>query len=212
MRRTARWILCFSLAPCLLLGHPALADDANLLYGRKSLSEGVFDTAGVDAQSQIGVAVTLDFQWPVALAVDLLSSSDDQTDRFDTGPDSWLAYSTSVDSLELNVGARKLWERKVLKPYVGGGLAWIQLDVRQTESGVLDPGGSYSDVLRDDSDSGLGFWLDAGLVYRLGRRFNVGLDVRYSNASAKLSPVGDLEGLTVDAGGMHYGILLGYHW
>jgi hypothetical protein len=46
----------------------------------------------------------------------------------------------------------------------------------------------------------------------LGDHFNVGLDVRYSDADADLSSDEELPALTVDTGSVHYGIALGYHW
>ena len=210
MNRAVRWVLIAALASCLPFSQAALANDVNFLYGQYSLGEDFFDTAGVDSQSRLGVAVTLDFDWPVSLALDLLSSSDDNTDRFVLGPDSWLAYTTEVDTMELDVGVRKLWDGRI-QPYVGGGLAWITLDVKQTERGVIDPGGEFSDTFLNDDDSGIGFWLDAGLLYRVGQNFNIGLDVRYSDAGS-MSLRGDAGSLDLDSGGTCYGIVLGYHW
>ena len=57
MSRAARWILIAVLASGLPLGQAALAGDANLLYGQKSLGEERFDVAGVDGQTQFGVKV-----------------------------------------------------------------------------------------------------------------------------------------------------------
>ena len=211
MKRAARWILIAALAACLPLGQSALADDVNFLYGQKSLGEDELDVAGVDGQSQFGVALTLDFDWPVALAVDILSSSDNNTEQIVTGIEDYdLAFTTKAKTMELDVGVRKFWDGKI-KPYVGGGIAFVQLDVKQTEFGSFF-GNPFSDVLLDDSGSGLGLWLDAGFIYRLGPSFNLGLDVRYSNSSADLTPVGFTESVKLDSGGTHYGILLGYHW
>jgi len=44
------------------------------------------------------------------------------------------------------------------------------------------------------------------LFWRLGKRFNIGLDVRYSKAEITLFNV------DVDAGGTHAGLLLGWGW
>ena len=211
MSRAARWILIAALASCLPLGQAALAGDANLLYGQKSLGEDRFDVAGVDGQTQWGAMVNLEFDWPVMLAVDILSSSDENTQQIVTGIQDYdLAFTTEVETLELNVGARKLWDW-IVEPYVGAGIAYIQLDVKQTEFGSF-MGNPFSDVVLDDDDGTLGFWLDAGFLYRLGGKLNVGLDIRYSDASADLTPVGFTESVKLDSGGMHYGIFLGYHW
>jgi len=211
MSRAARWILIAALTAGLPLGQAARADDVNVFYGQKSLGEDSFDRAGVDGQAQFGVTMNFEFDWPVALAVDILSSSDDNTEAFVTGIEDYdLAITTEVDTMELDVGVRKFWDWKV-EPYIGGGLAYIQLDAKQTEFGSI-LGNPFSDVVLDDDDSRLGFWLNGGFVYRLGRNFNVGLDIRYSDSSADLTPVGFSESVKLDSGGTHYGILMGYHW
>jgi outer membrane protein W len=112
--------------------------------------------------------------------------------------------------MEFDVGMRKFWDWKV-EPYVGAGIAYIQLDAKQTEFGSF-LGNAFSDVVLDDSDSGLGYWLDAGFIYRLGQSFNLGLDLRYSDSTAELTPVGFTESVKLDSGGTHYGIMVGYHW
>jgi opacity protein-like surface antigen len=211
MNRVARWILILALAACLPLGTAARADDLNVLYGQKSLSEDEFDVAGVDGQSQYGLVMNFDFDWPVVLAVDILSSSDDNTQSIVTGIEDYdLSFATEVETMELDVGVRKFWDWKI-EPYVGGGIAYIQLDAKQTESGSF-LGNPFSDVVLDDDDSGFGFWVGAGFLYRLGDNFNAGLDLRYSDSSADLTPVGFENSLKLDSGGTHYGIVLGYHW
>jgi len=202
--------LVFVLATALSSGLNWAGGDANFLFGQKSLSEDLFDSAGVDGQSQFGVAVTLDFDWPVMLAIDLLMSSDDKTRDISTSFP--LQVATDVDTTELDVGVRKFWERNQLRPYVGGGLAYVQLDAKQVESGSLGPGADFSDTIVDDDDSAVGFWLGGGLLYQATPRFQVGLDLRMSDADADLSGSGASSGIKLDSGGFHYGILLGYHW
>lgn len=211
MNRAARWILILALAVCLPLAPATLADDVNIFFGQKSLGEDEFDVAGVDGQSQFGVVMNFEFDWPVVLAVDILSSSDDNTRNIVTGIEDYdLAFTTKVDTMELDVGVRKFWDWKI-EPYIGGGIAYIQLDAKQTEFGSF-LGNPFSDVLLDDNDSTLGFWVDAGFIYRLGGKFNLGLDLRYSDSSADLTPAGFDESVKLDSGGTHYGITLGYHW
>lgn len=191
---------------------PALAGggDVNFLFGQKSLSEDRLDSAGVDGQSQFGVSVTLDFQWPVMLAFDFLASSDDAIETVAAAFP--LQLDTEVDTTEVAVGVRKFWDRNKFQPFVGGGLAFIQLDARQTESGTLGPGIAFSTLIVDDDDSGVGLWLNGGVLYRLGDQINVGLDVRYSDASADLTPAQAGPDLGLDAGGVHYGLVVGFHW
>jgi opacity protein-like surface antigen len=192
------------------LAAPALASgDANLIIGEKSLSDEHFDGAGVDGQSLMGVAVSLDFDWPVMLAIDLLQSTKDNTVAIEA--ENLLEFLTDVQTTELNVGVRKFWGDK-FKPYIGGGLAYVELDSIQIEHGDFGlPGSEYWDMIIDDSDSGIGFWLNTGFLYRVGQYINIGFDIRYSDAEADLLPF-DAETLTLDSGGTHYGVLIGYHW
>ena len=55
-------------------------------------------------------------------------------------------------------------------------------------------------------DTGFGYFLDAGVVWRQGRWFNLGLDVRYSDASV------DFDGESFEAGGFAYGLFVGGRW
>jgi hypothetical protein len=198
-------LLCAGAGPALAGG-----GDANLLFGQKSLSEDALDDAGVDSQSQFGVSVTLDFQWPVMLAIDYMSSSDDATRMIPAAFP--LQLDTDVDTTELNLGVRKFWGADKIRPFVGGGLALVQLDARQTESGTLGPGAPFSTLIVDDDGSGIGLWINGGFLYRAGEHFNVGFDVRYSNADADLSTAQVGSDLSLDSGGIHYGVALGYHW
>jgi len=189
---------------------PAVAGgDANVLFGQKAINDSTLDAARVDGQSEFGVAVTLDFDWPVALAFDLLSSSDSAVTTVMAGLP--VDYATSVDTTEFDVGVRKLWGDK-LQPYAGAGLAWLQLDATQRMSGTLLGGGTFDTLVIDDSDSAVGIWINAGLLYRVTGRFNVGLDVRSSNADVKLNPVSDPGQAKLEAGGTQYALALGFHW
>lgn len=180
--------------------------DANLWFGGKWLSDDELADADVDQQTQYGVALTLDFDWSVDLAFDLTQSSGDDSRSLSPGS----TLDTDVDTTELALGVRKLWGEK-LRPYVGGGLVWIELSADQTAQVSTGPGETTPVTVVDDSGDGLGLWLNAGVVYLLGSHFNVGLDLRYSQASVDLQPVG-AQTLNLDAGGVHAGLLLGYHW
>ncbi len=203
-----RWlILLLALVVCLTTSSAMAGGDANFLFGYKMLSEGDFDDLGVDNQPELGVSVTLDFQWPVALAIDLLSSHDDTTQAI--APT--VMRRTEVDTLELNIGVRKFWEIKKWRPYVGGGLAMIQLDAKQTTStNIL--GNIVKDTLIDDDDTGVGFWLSGGTLWTLPEGFNVGAELRYSDAEGDLTSEGFTSKQSFDAGGFHLAVMLGYHW
>ena len=154
------FILCIA-------GMPALAGgDVQLLFGKKGSSESRFDSTDAKDQAVTGVMLNLDFEKPVVFAVDLLFSSEDGTRT--VGVADPLVFVTDVATTELDLGVRKLFnaDRKV-QPYVGAGLAWIELDVLQTVSGSLGvPGSEFTDTILDDNDSAFGFWADAGVRFR----------------------------------------------
>lgn len=205
-----RWlILLFALVICLSTSSAMAGGDANVIFGQKTLSEGKFDDLGVDGQSEFGVTVTLDFEWPVALAIDLLSSNDDRTETIAAAFP--VTRRTKVDTLELDLGVRKFWEIKKWRPYVGGGLAMIQLDTKQTTSTDI-LGNIVEDTLIDDDDFGVGFWLSGGTLWTLPNGFNVGAELRYSDADVDLTSEGFISKQRFDAGGFHMNVMLGYHW
>lgn len=212
-RRPMKTVYSTSLFLLVALGgaQPALAagGDANLLIGSKTVDDSTLDFAGVDGQSQFGVAVTLDFDWPVDLAFDLFSSSDSAARTVMAGMP--ITYATSVDTKELDVGVRKLWGDRA-KPYVGGGLAWLQLDATQSMSGTLVGGGTFNTLLINDSGSAVGIWLNAGFLYRVTDSINLGFDLRNSNADVDVTPATAGVRTELGAGGTQYAVVVGYHW
>ena len=198
------------LAVVVLATFPATAGgDASILFGQKELSGGAFSTAGVESPLQVGVAVNFDVRWPVSLAFDLLKSSDNETKTFMASTPT--QFMTDVETLEFDVGVRKFWGDKIQK-YVGGGFAFIELDATQRMSGSLGPGSAFDTLIVNDSDSSLGYWLNAGLRYRLTNHFNIGIDVRHSDAEISLTPEADTDLADLDAGGTQYGVAIGFSW
>ena len=147
----------------------------------------------------------------MALAVDVLVASDDA--RTIVPAPFPLRFRTEVDTLEIGLGVRKFWGEDTFRPYVGGGVAWVRLKALQVQSGDFGvPGSEFSDVVIDDKGSGVGLWAGGGFVYRWGDHLNLGLDVRYSDASVSLRPRSTPEVLDLDSGGVQYGVVVGYHW
>jgi len=214
------WMLV--VVSILLAATPAAAvkGEVDLLLGKKMLSDDALEEVDVDGQDEFGVAVTLDFDWPVALAIDVLTSSDDST-LSETFAGYGYSYvyrlDTDVETLEIQVGVRKSWGDRRLAPYVGGGVSYVRLDGDQRATGTNMPGPSFSFSIVDDSDSDVGFWLNGGVGWRIGDHFKVGLDLRYSDASATLeavplAPGQDPPEIDLDSGWTHVGIALGYRW
>jgi opacity protein-like surface antigen len=187
------------------------AGDVNLLFGARISSEAMLEEAGVDDLSQFGAAFSWDYGGPVMVAVDLLVASTDASRSVDAVYPN--VYWTDIKSTELDVGIRKLFggDRK-LKPYLGGGLAWMRLDVLQVLNGSLGEGGEFTDIIMNDAENTFGFWANAGLQYTFGEKFNIGLDIRYSDAQVDVNPVDGGLGLEFDTGGTQYNMLVGYHW
>ena len=211
MKIRGRWLILFlALTVCLSTSVTMAGGDANFFVGQKSVDEDAFESIGVDDQPEFGVAVSLDFDWPVALAIDVLSSSDDKSRTIPTETGQ-LQQTTDVDTLELDVGVRKFWEKGKARPYVGGGLAFIQLDVKQTTlTTILST--TAADTLIDDDDTGIGVWINAGVLWTLHRGFNIGVDARFSDADGDLSAKGFSSEQEFGSGGFHLGLMLGYNW
>ncbi|MCK5394391.1 MAG: porin family protein [Gammaproteobacteria bacterium] len=160
--------------------------NTNFFLGKKSLDEN--DWAPVDEHAEFGVLV--DFRqnhWPVSIAIDFLGSIDESSE---------FGFDIEGSTTELDIGVRKILEvaDSPIRPYIGGGIALINAEFKATNFFVAD------------DDNGIGIWLNAGVYWTLNQHFNLGLDLRYSQADVTLFNV---EG---DAGGTHVGIMLGYHW
>ncbi len=205
-----RTLTSLFLTVALVAAFPAFAGgDANLLIGSKTIDDNTLDFARVDGQSQFGLALTLDFDWPVDLALDLFSSSDSASTTVMAGAP--INYATSVNTKELGVGVRKLWGDRA-KPYLGAGLAWLHLEASQSMSGTLSGGGTFNTLLLDDGGSAFGVWLNAGFLYRVTDSFNLGFDLRNSNAEVDLTAASGPTQAEVEAGGTQYAVVVGYHW
>lgn len=167
--------------------------NVNLFLGGKALDED--DWEPVDSQGEIGIEV--DFRprsWPINLVVGLRGAAD-EADVFDpvfgfVTLESWTS--------ELSFGVKKIWEPQgvPIRPYIGGGLLYATAEIT-----VKDSFGSAS-----EDDSGVGFWLGGGVFFTLAEHFNIGLDLRVSRAEVEIA------GFDVEAGGDHFGLILGYHW
>ena len=211
MTRRTGWKLAVALA-LVAMAVPAMAGDSevSVLLGGKGLTEDRLDDAGVNTGFQYGVRSTIDFGWPVALAFDLLAASDDATKNFSGGFP--LSIKTETDTLEFHFGVRRyLFEDQPVRPYVGGGLSMAQLKVRQVESGSFGPGTEYSNVVVDDKDSGVGYWLGGGFGYFV-KQLVIGADVQWSNASADIGSNGGNGSVGLDSGGIQLGAFVGYKW
>ena len=61
-----------------------------------------------------------------------------------------------------------------------------------------------------ESDSGIGFFVNGGVLVRLGRRFQAGVDLRYSDVTIDFDV--NASGDDLDVGGLYYGAFVGFRW
>ena len=193
MKKTA--ILAVVLAAAVLSGAARASSsgwkgDADILIAGKSLDKNQW--APTDQQGEIGLLSNWQGpEWPIALAVDLLSASRNAT--ISSGGFTGQKGKTS----EFDLGVRKIWRPDArFRPFAGGGFALASGEIDKT-----GPAGTIS-----DKDSGVGIWLNGGVFWTLSEAFNLGFDVRISGAQVRLF------GSDVSAGGFHLGLLAGYHW
>ena len=195
-------IAVLALVPFLLSASVASAQDQwtgniNVFFGQKNLDKD--DWEPVEEQNEFGVEIDFrEKKWPVNIAVDILRSQTEETfTDFDPLIGPYNAKATA-STMEFNIGVRKIWDEfSSVRPFVGGGLSYIRAELEVSVTGV----GSAS-----DSDTGVGIWLGGGVYFTLGEHFNIGVEVKYSDADVTLFDV------DAAAGGTHYGLLAGYHW
>jgi len=158
----------------------------SVFLGKKFLDED--DWKPLDDQSEIGFF--LDFRpkkWPVNIAIDYLDSEEYGFQNI-SGTITYVERGTE----EINIGIRKIFKiTPNIRPYIGGGLAYIR--------------GEFKSITSDD-DAGTGIWIDAGLYWDFIEHFYLGVDLRYSKAEITLF------GADVEAGGFHVGWMGGFRW
>src|SRR6266850_7215385 len=136
--------------------------DANFFLGQKYLDKG--DWEPLEEQSEVGVEVSFAKPtWPVRIAIDYFGSTEEKDVA---------GITFRGTTAELGVGLRKVWKIGDAHPYLGGGVASIYAQGK---------GSAFGLTISDDG-SRLGAWLGAGVFWRLGQRFNLGLAGRYSRA------------------------------
>jgi len=176
----------WGVLPIFMLLSPTLAEasggwsgNADVFLGGKFMESSDWSPA----QDQIEAGLLLDVeppQLPLSLAADFLFG-------FSSGA------GADVQVNEYDLGLRKIFEIiPLVHPYLGGGVS--------IETAELSSGGASID------DTGVGYWLEGGLMTHVLTILNLGLDLRYSSASVKIS------GFNVNPGGFHVGLITGLHW
>lgn len=182
-----------ALSALLLLANPtAHADDwtgnVSGYLGQKSLDDKGWGKQ--DQHSSLGVLFDFKQQsWPLSIAADIIVSAD--VDEIGSQKD-------VAGAIETHLGVRKIFElsNSKISPYLDGGLAIIGVGLENTSAGVTTT----------QDDTGTGTWIGTGMYIAMTPHFNLGVDVRYSEAEVSFS------GVDREAGGIHAGFTAGYHW
>lgn len=145
-------------------------------------------------QTEVGL-LDFDFKhssWPVSIATEfLLSYANDR-------PALAGFRGNNSGTYEFNIGPRKIFENSSpFQPFLGTGLSVI--------GGSTSTSFWFSNV-REESDTGVGYYLEGGVYWLFGRNWDIGVRVEYSSADIKLF------GTHLDAGGVHAMAMLGVHW
>jgi len=179
--------------------------NVNFFAGGKSLSDA--DKWEPLSNEHVNLGVLVDFKppnWPVSISIDVLYHL--LNDKFETiyysGREWELHYKGKTT--EIHLGVRKIWDNhSIIRPFIGGGLALIKAELEVS---------SPLEVARfNEDDMGVGMWLEGGTYFTIAKHLNLGLSCRWSKADISMTnPIGDE--VSGDAGGWHYGAIVGYHW
>jgi len=165
------------------LGQSDWTGNVNFFLGAKALDEDEWEP--VEEQTEFGVEIDFRQQnWPVSIAIDILGAADDNT---------FAGFDVESKTSELNIGVRKIWDKSpIVRPFIGGGVSFIT--------------GEFEAFGVSEDDSAIGFWLGGGVYWTLSEHFNLGMELKVSSAEVTLF------GVDANAGGGHFGLLIGYHW
>ncbi len=152
-------------------------------------------------ENQVEISLLLDGRessMPVNGVADLRYS-------FDTGKSQGVSLKGST--FELNLGVRKYfefqtsgrrWSVSPFTPFIGGGLTLGYGEIEGTLGGITIK----------DTGYGVGFWIDGGALYTFENGVSLGFEVGYSRLPVKFNDLG----ARADAGGLRFGIVIGYQF
>jgi outer membrane protein with beta-barrel domain len=178
-------VLLTGLLLLAFLSAPAFAGgNANFIVGGRTLEKGEWDPL----QDQTFFGVNVDFgkeRWPVQLEAGTSGSRKDKT---------FFGQDLTLTVSELSFGVLRRWSTgKNIRLYMGGGLTNITAKIEVSG--------------RSADDSSLGLYGHGGIYWRLGRRFNIGVDARLVRATDINFPGG-----STNANYDQLGVLAGWGW
>ncbi len=199
-----------------MLLSPARADDTESAAASKPPGEGrttgslgvaagvkILDSGWEPLGDQTAFVVKLAIgkeRWPVHIALDYASGEAREVDvtGFPLFPP-FCCFSTAVraesETTEWALGIRRGFRPdKRFRPVLGGGVAFIDGELRVPAQGIF----------ADESTTG--YWLEAGFRAGGGRWWEWGIDLRYSDGEI------DLGSGEVEVGGPQYLLYVGTRW
>lgn len=143
---------------------------------------------------QDAVGLIADFgapSWPFSLSVDFMGHGDEGNTS---------THKNEAYAAEAHIGLRKIFDggNAAFKPYIGAGIALINAEMRSEDKST--------GLSRIEEESSTGLWAGVGSYVELGEHFQVGADLRYSEAHVTLF---DQER---QAGGLLSTVTAGYYW
>lgn len=164
----------------------------NLSGGFKYLDS---DWKPADDQKAFGIQGDIRVDtWPINLfAAYTYGKSNSESVEIPSGG----AVTSESRTDEFDIGVRKYFERhSAWRPFIGGGLAMLRGEL-QTNGPLLS---------QDDSDTAVGVWAGAGALYVWNGIINTGFQAKYSTGDV------DLNGQSLNAGGIQLSALVGVHF
>lgn len=192
MRRTVLFAVALLVAP---LAAPAAIADGNVNFTLSARR--MADSGWGDLRNQGALIAQVDFSpenWPVRFAFGLGGSARDEED--DGGEFFFDEPDRSARITEASFGLLWLPNRKSpTRPFIGAGIVstWQRLELDESD--------------RRDTDNSFGVYVNAGVYWRLGDRFNIGVDARVVRGTD-----GQLFGNDASADYGQIGLLLGFGW
>lgn len=168
----------------------------SITIGQKTMSDN--EWRPVDDQSTFGLEFEF-LEGPVKAVIGVLGSADEKHD---------VVFNEDVtgSTREFYAGVRYVNTSDDFTYWAGGGLALIEAALE-----FHDP--ADGSLLGADNDTGFGPWIGAGVGYRLGSHFLLGVELGFSYASISL-PLVDIPGdpAPTDAGGFKLGVVIAIPW
>jgi hypothetical protein len=174
-------------------GHSDYTGNINIVIGSKEMKHDDWHPVDMLTEGSIQFDIR-QYSWPVSICLAYSRATDSENiDIFGYGT------KLTLTTQEFDIGVKKIFSNNSgINFALAGGLNTILA----TAEVNVDYVGDYV-----QDDKGIGMWVGSELYYTFLNHYNIGLNVKYSTASVNFD-----SGSSVDVGGLHGGVLLGYHF